>query len=133
MTDTLDREPTWLPKKLVLALHAETLHRFGGSSGVRDEGRLESALDRPRNQYAYGEPSVFDLAAAYAYGIVRNHPFVDGNKRTGLLAARAFLFQHGYRLDPEEPETVRVMRQIAAGERSETALAEWLEKNADSH
>jgi len=130
MTDTPSNEPTWLTKKLVLSLHAETLHRFGGTSGLRDEGRLESALDRPRNQYAYGDPSIFELAAAYCHGVVRNHPFVDGNKRTGLLAARAFLFRNGYRLDPDEAEMVRVVEQVASGDVSEPELAEWIDQNS---
>lgn len=131
MASPQSEEPTWLTKKLVLALHAETVHRFGGTTGLRDEGRLEGALDRPHNQYTYSEPSLFELAAAYCHGIVRNHPFVDGNKRTGLLAARAFLFRNGYHLDPEEAETVQVMERVAAGEVSEEELARWIERNAD--
>lgn len=131
MTELQGDEPTWLTKDLVLALHAETLHQFGGTTGLRDEGRLEGALDRPRNRYAYADPSLFDLAASYCHGIVRNHPFVDGNKRTGLLAARAFLFRNGYHLNPGEAETVRVVERVAAGEVSEEELAQWFEQNAD--
>lgn len=130
MADPQGEEPTWLTKKLVLALHAETLDRFGGTAGLRDEGRLESALDRPRNRYAFADPSIFELAAAYCHGIIRNHPFVDGNKRTGLLATRAFLFQNGYHLDPDEAETVQVAERVAAGEVSEGKLARWIEQNA---
>lgn len=123
-------EPNWLAKELVLALHAETLHRFGGTTGLRDEGRLESALDRPRNRSAYANPSVFELAAAYCHGIVRNHPFVDGNKRTGLLAVRAFLFRNEGRFEPEEADMVRVVERVATGEVSEDDLARWIEENA---
>lgn len=123
-------EPSWLPKKLVLALHAETLHQFGGTTGLRDEGRLESALSRPQNRYTFADPSLFELAAAYCHGIVRNHPFVDGNKRTGLLAARAFLFRNGYRLDPDEADMVRVVERVASGKVSEEELAQWVKQNA---
>ncbi|MFB6273454.1 MAG: type II toxin-antitoxin system death-on-curing family toxin [Salinibacter sp.] len=122
-------EPAWLSKKLVLAVHAETLQQFGGTTGLRDEGRLESALSRPQNRYAFADPSLFELAAAYCHGIVRNHPFVDGNKRTGLLAARAFLFRNGHRLDPDEAEMVRVVERVASGEVSEEELAQWIEQN----
>ena len=124
-SDTL----AWFSKKLVLAMHAETLQQFGGTAGLRDEGRLESALSRPQNRYAFADPSLFELAAAYCHGIVRNHPFVDGNKRTGLLAARAFLFRNGHRLDPDEAEMVRVVERVASGEVSEEELAQWIEQN----
>ncbi len=121
-------DPRWLSKKLVQVLHAESLARFGGAPGVRDEGLLESALDRPRNLLSYGDdPSLFDLAAAYAQGLIKNHPSIDGNKRAGLLAARAFLFQNGFRLDPPEAETVHVIEGVAAGEVSVDDLAAWLE------
>jgi death-on-curing protein len=122
-------KPAWLPKKLVLAMHAETLQQFGGTAGLRDEGRLESALSRPQNRYTFADPSLFELAAAYCHGIVRNHPFVDGNKRTGLLAARAFLFRNGHRIDPGEADMVRIVERVAAGEVSEEELAQWIEQN----
>jgi len=123
-------EPAWCSKKMVLAMHAETLQQFGGTTGLRDEGRLESALSRPQNRYAFADPSLFELAAAYCHGIVRNHPFIDGNKRTGLLTARAFLFRNGYRLDPNEAEMVRVVERVASGEVSEEDLTQWIEQNA---
>lgn len=132
MENSETEEPSWLPKTLVLAIHAETLRQFGGTTGLRNEGRLESALSRPRNQYAFADPSLFELAAAYCHGIVRNHPFVDGNKRTGLLAARAFLFRNGYRLDPEEDDMVQVVERVASGEVSEEELAQWIEQNTDA-
>jgi death-on-curing protein len=126
-------EPTWLSESLVRALHAESLGRFGGTSGIRDRGLLESALARPWNRHAYGEdPSVYELAAAYCFDIVRNHPFVDGNKRAELLAARAFLFQNGHRFVPDEAETVQVIEGMAAGEVSETELATWIQKYTTS-
>ena len=120
-------EPVWLSESLIRALHAESLDRFGGTSGIRDQGLLESALGRPRNQFTYGDPSVHELPAAYCFGIIRNHPFVDGNKRAGLLAARVFLFQNGYRFVPGEPETVQVIEGVAAGEVTEAELATWIE------
>ena len=121
--------PAWLSKKLVLAMHAETLQQFGGTASLRDEGRLESARSRPQNRYAFADPSLFELAAAYCHGIVRNHPFVDGNKRTGLLAARAFLFRNGDVFDPDEAEMVRIVERVASGEVSEEELAQWIEQN----
>ncbi len=124
-------DPRWLSKKLVQVLHAESLSRFGGAPGVRDEGLLESALDRPRNLLSYGDdPSLFDLAAAYTEGLLKNHPFVDGNKRAGLLAARAFLFQNGYRLHPPEAETVHIIEGVAAGEIKAEELSNWLKANS---
>lgn len=131
MGNSEQEEPSWLSQQLVLALHSETLHEFGGTTGLRDEGRLEGALSRPRNRHAYTDPSFFELAAAYCHGIVRNHPFVDGNKRAGLLAARAFLFRNGYQLDPDEAEMVRVVERVSAGEVSEEKLARWVEQNTE--
>ncbi len=124
-------EPKWLTKEMVLAIHAEAVAEFGGSLGLRDAGLLESALDRARNLFAYGDdPSLFELAAAYCAGIVKNHPFIDGNKRTGLLAARAFLFRNDYLLEPEEPDEVAVIVALAEGEIDEAVLAAWLEEYA---
>ena len=111
---------------MVKAIHAEQLAVFGGGSGIRDDGLLESDLDRPRNLQVYGEnPSLFDLAAAYALGIIGNHPFVDGNKRTGILAAVAFLDLNGYAFNPEETDIVSVIVAAAAGQADEALLAGW--------
>lgn len=122
--------PTWLTERLVLVLHAESLNRFGGTPGIRDQGLLESALHRPRHRYAYGKSvSLAELAAAYCFGLVKNHPFVDGNKRAGLLAARAFLFQNGYRFEPDEAQTVQMIEGLAAGEVSEEDLTTWIEEH----
>ena len=124
-------EPKWLTVEMVRALHAEGVASFGGSAELRDGGLLESGLERARNLHAYGDdPSLFDLAAAYCTGIVRDHPFVDGNKRTGLLAAVAFLDRNGYRLAPDEAEIVIVIIGLAAGEADDTVLARWLADNA---
>ena len=124
-------EPKWLTVQLILAIHSQAVAEFGGSHGVRDPGLLESALDRPRNLFAYGnDPTLFDLAASYCIGIVKNHPFVDGNKRTGDLAARAFLFRNGYFFEPREAEEVIMIIGLAAGEVDEDALAQWISENS---
>lgn len=116
----------WLSEEVVLAVHDRLLAVHGGSAGIRDRGLLESALARPRNVAAYAEPDVFDLAAAYADGIVKNHPFVDGNKRAGFMAAYVFLGRNGWRLQASETEATRTTLGLAAGELSEEQLAAWL-------
>ena len=124
-------EPKWLTVQLVQAIHSLAVAEFGGSHGVRDMGLLESALDRPRNLYAYGDdPTLFDLAAAYCTGIVKNHPFIDGNKRTGDLSARAFLFRNGYLFEPDEADEVNTIVALAAGEIEEDTLARWISDNS---
>lgn len=120
----------WVPKDTVFGIHAKSLAVYGGSDGVRDEGLLESALGRPENLAAYGEPGVFELAAAYGFGIVRNHPFVDGNKRTAFLTAVLFMQLNGYALAADEPEATAVMLAFAGGEVSEEEFALWLKANA---
>lgn len=111
---------------MVGAFHAESLARFGGATGIRDEGLLESALARPQNAAAHNrEATVFELAALYCIGIIKNHPFVDGNKRTGLLAGRVFLALNGYRFRPNEAQTVVMILAAAAGEIVETGLSRW--------
>ncbi len=124
-------EQKWLTAQLVQAIHSQAIATFGGSHGVRDMGLLESALDRPRNLYAYGDdPTLFDLAAAYCAGIVKNHPFIDGNKRTGDLTARAFLFRNGYLFEPDEADEVNMIVALAAGEIEEDVLARWISDNS---
>ena len=119
-------EPAWLDRDVVLAVHEEMIGRFGGLPGVRDEGLLESALHRPRHLFAYGRPSLFDLAAAYAHGIVKNHPFLDGNKRTGFMAAYIFLGANGHELQAPEEEAVVQTLALAAGSIGAAAYAAWL-------
>jgi death-on-curing protein len=119
--------PRWLSLDIVNAIHDESLAHFGGAAGIRDAGLLESALARPQNLLAYGDaPTIFDLAAAYGSGIIRNHPFVDGNKRTGLLAINAFLALNGYRFDPEQTDEVRTILGVAGGTVGEDRLAAWI-------
>ena len=128
---TSQDEPKWLSKELVFALHNESLALFGGSPGIRDVTLLESALAKPRNRFVYEEEtSLFDLAAAYCSGIIKNHPFIDGNKRAGLLAARAFLFLNGYAFAPDEVETVRMIEGLAAGIQDERSIMTWLHDNS---
>ena len=111
-------------------MHDEQLAEHGGGAGVRDEGLLLSALARPQNLTCYGDPNVFSLAAAYAFGIVRNHPFVDGNKRTGFLAAYVFLGLNGWELIVSESEVVAAVLALACGEMEEAGFAAWLESQS---
>lgn len=119
----------WVPKGTIFGAHAKSLSAYGGADGVRDEGLLESALARPENIAAYDEPDVFGLAAAYAFGIVRNHPFVDGNKRAAFLTAALVLELNGHLLAAPEPDATATMLAFAAGEVSESDFAHWLKAN----
>ena len=123
-------ETVWLLDAAVLMAHEISLANFGGGEGIRDPGLLESALARPKNQFTYGEPSIHELAAAYTAGIVQNHPFVDGNKRTGFLAGAAFLELNGWMLAASEPDATRIIFGLAAGEVSEAELAKWFKTNS---
>lgn len=123
-------EPIWLRLEAILATHDDQLAEHGGGVGVRDQGLLESALARPLNLYAYGEPSLPKLAAAYAFGIAKNHPFVDGNKRTALVAAELFLGVNGWDLTATDLECVEVFLSLAAGEITEEELAVWIDRNS---
>jgi len=123
------KTPVWILRDTVLALHERLLAEFGGSSGVRDRGRLDSALARPENLLAYGKPSVFELAASYAFGLVKNHPFIDDNKRTGLATAVLFLELNGQRFQASEADAVIQTLALAAGAIDEAAYAAWLKGN----
>ena len=120
----------WLERRDVEAFHALQISEFGGLAGTRDVGALESALARPLNLSAYGEPSLFELAASYAFGIARNHPFVDGNKRTALVSSFTFLTLNGWNVDVAETDAVLVFVDLAAGKLKESELAKWLEKHS---
>ena len=115
-----------MSERVVRAVHDKQIAEHGGLSGVRDDGMLPSALMRPQQQYTYGEPTVFELAAAYAFGIVNNHPFIDGNKRTGFLAAYVFLVLNGWELMASEAEAVTAVLNLARGDMSERDFAQWL-------
>lgn len=116
----------WVEPRVIIAVHAEQLAEHGGGEGLRDAGLLESALARPMNLAAYDEPDVAALAAAYGFGIVRNHPFVDGNKRTGLIALELFLALNGYGLVADDTECVLTILALAAGTLDEAGLADWI-------
>lgn len=120
----------WLIEGVVIAMHGEQIAEHGGSPGIRDAGLLSSALAHPQNQAVYGEPSVFALAAAYAFGIIRNHPFVDGNKRTGFLAAYVFLDLNGWELMASEAEAVAAILALAENEMDEAGFADWLKSKS---
>ncbi|MBI1867359.1 MAG: type II toxin-antitoxin system death-on-curing family toxin [Methylocystis sp.] len=120
----------WLDPRVVIAIHAEQTAEHGGSAGVRDDALLSSALARARNRAAHSDASVFDLAAAYAFGIIKNHPFVDGNKRAGFLAAYVFLDLHGWELAAAEADAAQAALALAAGDIGELEFAEWLKSNS---
>jgi len=122
-------EPRWLPKDLILAVHDRQLAEHGGARGVRDEGLLESALTRPQNLFAYGESDPAALAGAYAFGIARNHPFIDGNKRTAFVACELFLVANGHELIASDEECLAMMLSMTASEIDEAEFAAWLREN----
>ncbi len=116
----------WVAKRIILAVHDEQLAEHGGAAGTRDEGLLDSALARPLNVAAYGEPDVADLAASYAVGIAKNHPFVDGNKRSAFVAMELFLALNGHDFLADDVACVTTMLAVAAGEIDEATLAAWV-------
>lgn len=120
----------WLPLPIILAVHDEQLAEHGGLSGVRDSGLLESALARSQHLATYGEPDVAELAASYGYGIARNHPFLDGNKRTAFVATLLFLHFNGYALNASDTEKVLTMLNVAMGEITEAEFADWIRRNS---
>ncbi len=123
-------EVIWIDLPEVLAIHGRQLDEHGGASGVRDDGLLESALARPQQLFTYGEPDVFDLAAAYTAGIVRNHPFVDGNKRTGFVVGILFLELNGPTFTASEADATQAVLGLAAGKITDDEFAMWLRSNS---
>ena len=119
----------WLSRQIVLAIHDEQLAEHGGAGGVRDAGLLESALARPLNHASYGDPDTAELAALYALGIVRNHPFVDGNKRTGYVMLEAFLELNGARFPVADADAVIAMLKLAAGDMTDDEFIAWVRAN----
>ena len=119
----------WVSREVLLTLHDESLAEHGGGSGIRDEGLLDSALARPLNVVAYGKPDAAELAAAYGYGLAKNHAFVDGNKRAAFLAIGLFLYMNGYRLTASQADATRTVLAVAAGEIDEAQLAQWIRSN----
>jgi len=124
------KEPQWLLRETVLAIQEQLLAEFGGLAGIRDGGSLDSAVDRPRQKFHYAKPDLFELAAAYASGLVRNHPFLDGNKRIGFTAAVVFLEINGYEFRADEAEATVKTLALAARGLSEAKYAVWLKANS---
>ncbi len=120
----------WVDKRALLLLHDESLAEHGGAPGIRDEGLLDSALARPLNRLAYGDPDFADLAAAYAHGLAKNHPFVDGKERAAFLAAGLFLVANGFRLQTTQADATLTMLALAAGEIEEAAFAAWVREHS---
>jgi death-on-curing protein len=123
------RKWVWLDADVLRAVHEEQLAEHGGASGTRDDGLFESALARPENVAAYGQPDAADLAAAYGFGIARNHPFIDGNKRAAFVAVELFLDLNGFELMARDADCVLTMLAVAAGQMDEATFARWLREN----
>lgn len=123
-------ETRWLALVHVLAIHSDQIKTHGGSAGLRDRGLLESASERPKNQFHYGsDPDLASLAAAYGFGLANNHPFVDGNKRVAFQAMYLFLGLNGFRIEAPEEAVVSLILSLAAGELNETELADWVRRH----
>ena len=120
----------WIERSVILAAHDEQLAEHGGSAGIRDEGLLDSALARPLNRAAYGKPDAAELAAAYAYGLATNHPFVDGNKRIAFIALELFLALNEHKLVIDDANCAMCLLAVAAGAMKEAALAEWIRRHS---
>ena len=131
MTAEPSTEPKWLTVDMVLAFHDEQLAVFGGGEGLRDMGLLDSGLARAPNR-RHDDPgaTLFELAAAYGIGIIKNHPFIDGNKRTGLISMHVFLALNGWNFDADQAEEVQIILSLAAGDMEEDELARWIEANS---
>ncbi len=126
----MSRGWVWIDPAVLLSVHEEQLAEHGGAAGIRDAGLFESAWARPQNLALYGQPDAADLAAAYGFGIARNHPFVDGNKRTSLVAVELFLVLNGFDLGASDADCVITMLGVAAGQMNEASIAQWLRQNA---
>ncbi|MEW6353334.1 MAG: type II toxin-antitoxin system death-on-curing family toxin [Pseudomonadota bacterium] len=123
------KSPRWVSRQVVLALHRESIATFGGGDGIRDEGLLDSALARPENLFCYGTPTLHELAAAYGYGLAKNHPFIDGNKRTAFLTSAVFLMDNGLQPLVNETDVVTTVTALAASRLSEAEFARWLKQS----
>ena len=124
------KAPVWVRRDVVLAVQEMLLAEHGGAAGIRDEGMLDSALGRPENLFAYGKPTVFELAAAYAFGLAKNHPFIDGNKRIGFATGILFFELNGYSFTATEVDAVLKTLALAASEMTEAAYASWIKANS---
>ena len=126
------REPAWVLREVVLSLHDVLLAEFGGPPGIRDETLLDSALSRPQQMFHYEDPDLFTLTTAYIYGILKNHPFVDGNKRTAFMTGFVFLASNGIALHAPEADTTRAILDLTDGTMTEAEFTLWLTKNCES-
>ena len=122
-------EPLWITYEQAIAIHSRQLRRFGGAPGLRDEGMLRSALERPINKWQYEQASLPELAAAYAFGLAKNHAFVDGNKRIAFMAMMTFLHKNGVSFGPEPAHATQIILSLPAGEVSEESLIRWIRDN----
>lgn len=127
------REPYWINEKIAMAIHDDQITQHGGSPGIRNDNFLLASLARPQHLLNYGEPSIFELAAAYGYALTKNHPFIDGNKRTAFAVMATFLELNGYSLEVANQEVVMMMEGVAIDRESQDSLAMWLEENCVSH
>ena len=123
------KEPLWVTYDQAIAIHSRQLRRFGGAPGLRDEGMLRSALERPINKRRYEQAEMAELAAAYAFGLTKNHAFVDGNKRIAFMAMTSFLLKNGVAFSPEPAHATAIILSLAAGEVSEVSLTRWIRDN----
>jgi death on curing protein len=124
-----DDGPKWLTYDQVIAIHSRQLRRFGGAAGLRDAGLLRSAIERPINKWHYEQAELPELAAAYAFGLAKNHAFVDGNKRMAFMSMMTFLWKNGVRFVPNQAQATNIIMSLAAGEVSEESLARWIRDN----
>jgi death on curing protein len=122
-------EPLWITYEQAIAIHSRQLRRFGGASGLRDEGMLRSALERPVNKWSYEQSPLAELAAAYAFGLAKNHAFIDGNKRIAFMAMMIFLQKNGVAFAPDPAQATKIILALAAGEVSEESLTRWIRDN----
>jgi death-on-curing protein len=125
----MGKEPIWLTDDQIIAIHSRQLRRFGGAAGLRDEGLLRSAIERPLNKWHYERTELPELAAAYAFGLAKNQAFVDGNKRIAFMSMMTFLRKNGVRFLPDPAHATRIIISLAAGEVSEESLARWIRDN----
>ncbi len=122
-------EPLWITYEQAIAIHSSQLRRFGGAPGLRDEGMLRSGLERPINKWRYEQSDLAELAAAYAFGLAKNHAFIDGNKRMAFIAMRVFLLKNGVAFSPDPAHATAIILALAAGEVSEESLTRWIRDN----
>ena len=124
------KEPIWINEIITKAIHADQILQHGGSQGIRDENLLSASLARLRHLFTYGQPNLFELGAAYGYSLAKNHPFIDGNKRTAFMVMYTFLGLNNYLLEVSEPEVVTMMEQLASGAENQESLGNWLVANS---